>query len=368
MRKRRFTVKSRGRAATRILVLALALLLIAGAVWGAISLLKGREKKAGLIELPFGPDANYAYTGSGFLYFSGGKLEYFDIDDSRKNTSYRINTEELKITASKTISALYHDTAVQIVGATDSLVFSGRVISVKCGVSHVAVLREDSAGAAAIVVYDAAGVQTDQIDFAVAPTDFGFADAATDTLWTLELCTSGCSPTCTITTYDLASKRTTGVMGVQGQLVCSVLYSQNNLFISGTENLIRYSVTGNAETYRLTVYGWQLWDSSISSGTPMMLYSRRNEDALEMLRLYSLPDGDASGVTMNPLYPPDDALAALIAGGEARVFTPTEVISYSAAGKQTSRTELGITIDSAKKLSASHVLLSSGGKLYVAVY
>ena len=60
------------------------------------------------------------------MYFDVGRLYYEDIADASKDTSYKINTEELKLAASTGISVLYHDTALQIVGAGDSLVFSGR--------------------------------------------------------------------------------------------------------------------------------------------------------------------------------------------------------------------------------------------------
>ena len=109
MRKKRYVVKQRSRMILRIGILALGALLAIGLVFGLIHLLKSTKKGAKeLTELPFTDTANYAYTGSGFLYFQEGKLCYKDIADSRKDTSYKINTDELKLTASDSISCLLY--------------------------------------------------------------------------------------------------------------------------------------------------------------------------------------------------------------------------------------------------------------------
>ena len=236
MRKKRYVVKQRSRMILRIGILALGALLAIGLVFGLIHLLKSTKKGAKeLTELPFTDTANYAYTGSGFLYFQEGKLFYKDIADSRKDTSYKINTDELKLTASPGISVLYHDTAVQIVGSEAPIVVSGKVLGVKCSQAHVAVLREDSAGKTAIVIYDGAGTQTDQMDFDAADLiDFGFSNRQDETLWTLEMDLSASTPVCTITTYNLATKRTTGVINVQNQLTGDVIFTDKSLFLSGT--------------------------------------------------------------------------------------------------------------------------------------
>ena len=49
------------------------------------------------------------------------------------------------------------------------------------------------------------------------------------------------------------------------------------------------------------------------------------------------------------------------------IYTPTAAYTYTAAGKLLSVEELPIKIDGAQKLSESHILLSSGGSLYVSV-
>ena len=333
MRKKRYVVKQRSRMILRIGILALGALLAIGLVFGLIHLLKSTKKGAKeLTELPFTDTANYAYTGSGFLYFQEGKLYYMDIADGRKDTSYKINTDELKLTASPGISVLYHDTAVQIVGSEAPIVVSGKVLGVKCSQAHVAVLREDSAGKTAIVIYDGAGTQTDQMDFDAADLiDFGFSNRQDDTLWTLEMDLSASTPVCTITTYNLATKRTTGVINVQNQLTGDVIFTDKSLFLS-----------------------------------PILLYKQRG-GSNSILKLYTVPEGDVGSAAISTVHPPEGALAEFLIKGKLMIYTPTAAYTYTAGGKLLAVEELPIKIDGAQKLSESHILLSSGDSLYVSV-
>lgn len=367
MRKKRYVVKQRSRMILRIGILALGALLAIGLVFGLIHLLKSTKKGAKeLTELPFTDTANYAYTGSGFLYFQEGKLYYMDIADGRKDTSYKINTDELKLTASPGISVLYHDTAVQIVGSEAPIVVSGKVLGVKCSQAHVAVLREDSAGKTAIVIYDGAGTQTDQMDFDAADLiDFGFSNRQDETLWTLEMDLSASTPVCTITTYNLATKRTTGVINVQNQLTGDVIFTDKSLFLSGTSDLIRYTLAGSSEVYRISVYGWKLADSSIGE-SPILLYKQRGGNN-SILKLYTVPEGDVGSAAISTVHPPEGALAEFLIKGKLMIYTPTAAYTYTAGGKLLAVEELPIKIDGAQKLSESHILLSSGGSLYVSV-
>ena len=261
---------------------------------------------------------------------------------------------------------LYHDTAVQIVGSEAPIVVSGKVLGVKCSQAHVAVLREDSAGKTAIVIYDGAGTQTDQMDFDAADLiDFGFSNRQDETLWTLEMDLSASTPVCTITTYNLATKRTTGVINVQNQLTGDVIFTDKSLFLSGTSDLIRYTLAGSSEAYRISVYGWKLADSSIGE-SPILLYKQRG-GSNSILKLYTVPEGDVGSAAISTVHPPEGALAEFLIKGKLMIYTPTAAYTYTAGGKLLAVEELPIKIDGAQKLSESHILLSSGDSLYVSV-
>ncbi|MBQ3131640.1 MAG: hypothetical protein IJC24_02925 [Clostridia bacterium] len=367
MRKRRYRVNNKGKAIGRILVLVAGLLIIAGLIFGIVKLIGSGTKKGGkMSELPFNASANYAYTGTGFLYFDAGRLYYDDISDSSKDTSYKINTEELQLAASKGISVLYHESALQIVGAGDSLVFSGRVLGVRCGSEHVAVLREDSAGGTAIVIYDKSGIQVDQMDFdATDLIGFGFSNTSDETLWTLEADYSTPTPVSTLTTYNLTTRRTTGVMTVQGQLVEDVLFTNSSIFLSATSSLIRCNPAGSTEAYRMTVYGWELLDYSIADSGPVLMYGQRGAELHSTIKLYTMSEGDVGTAEIVQVHPPTGYVGAFLIKGKLCVYTANKLYTYSAKGELLSTEELNDTITAAQKLADDHVLLYKGDTLMV---
>ena len=366
MRKRRkFKLADKKKAALRLALLLAAFVAIAAAVYGLVSLFKNRTVASALTPMGFVLGDNYTFSGSGFLYFSGDKLIYDDIADNKKDTTYKVSTGDVSLAASTGISVLYHDTAVQIIGAQDALVFSGSVRSVACGNTHVAVLREDSGGNVALLIYDKTGTQTDQMDFkTTTPVAFGFSNTADETLWTLEIGVSGSLPVSSVTTYNLSTQRTTGVMTVQSQLIDKVLFTQNSVFLSGTDNIIRYALPGNSEAYRLVVYGWKLLDYTFFGSAPLMLYAERNAQTVGTVKLYQLPEGDVADASIHSVQLPAGTVGMFVAGGKFYACTADTMYVYTAAGKLSTTISLTVSADSVTKLSDSYMLVESGGALY----
>lgn len=368
MRKRRFIVRKKGSALLRICLILGILLVLAGAGYGIFALTGSQEQSQGLEQLPFTADTNYVFTGSGFLYMYGDRLTYDDLLDAKKDASYQVSTGSVQLAASPTLSVLYHDTAVQILGAAESLTFTQQVEQVACGVNHVAVLLRGEDQAMSLQVYDKAGTQTDQMDFPDGELmDFGFAQTQDDTLWTLEMAPAGSLPLSTLTTYNLATNHTTGVMTIQGQLVDQVWFTQNSIFFSCTNNLIRFTRTGNTEAYRLLVYGWELCDVSTAGSTPLFLYRERGATGTSgTVKIYALPEGETASATVSAVQLPAGTLGAFLAGGNLYACTQDTLYVYSSTGKQTNAVALPRTVDRAQKLSETHLLLTGGNGLYVA--
>lgn len=217
-------------------------------------------------------------------------------------------------------------------------------------------------------VYDKAGTQTDQMDFPDGELmDFGFAQTQDDTLWTLEMAPAGSLPLSTLTTYNLATNHTTGVMTIQGQLVDQVWFTQNSIFFSCTNNLIRFTRTGNTEAYRLLVYGWELCDVSTAGSTPLFLYRERGATGTSgTVKIYALPEGETASATVSAVQLPAGTLGAFLAGGNLYACTQDTLYVYSSTGKQTNAVALPRTVDRAQRLSETHLLLTGGNGLYVA--
>lgn len=368
MRKRRFVVRRKGATLFRIGLLLGAVLLLFAVGYGVVRLVSKGGQRMNASQLPFTADTNYIYTGKGFLYMYGDRLYYEDLADTKKNASYQVSTKDIRLAASSTLSVLYNTTAVQIIGAGEPIIISGTVLDVACGTDHVAVLREDADEAISLLIYDKTGTQTDQMDFAPgALMDFGFAQTGDETMWTLELSVTGSLPVSTLTTYNLATNHTTGVMSVQNQLVDGVIFTNNSIFLSCTTSLIRFNRTGITEAYRLLIYGWELCDFSTAEGGPVVLLRKRGDTNSEgTVKLYTLPEGGVASATVKDLQLPAGTTQAFLAGGKLYACTKEEVHVYSSTGKHVSTTKLPRATDSAAKLSDSSMLLRSGNGLYVA--
>lgn len=368
MRKRRFVIRRKGAALLRIGLLLGALLLLLGAAYGVFTLVRSGGQRMASAQLPFTADTNYTFTGKGFLYMYGDRLYYEDLTDTKKNASYQVSSEGIRLAASPTLSVLYHASAVQIIGVAEPLPIAGQVLDVACGTDHVAILRQDSGGAASLLIFDKSGAQTDQMDFEPgALVDFGFAQTGDETMWTLELSVLGSLPVSTLTTYNLATNHTTGVMSVQDQLVDGVVFTQNSIFLSCTTSLIRFNRTGITEAYRLLVYGWELYDISTAGGSPVMLYRERGAAGGEgTVKLYTLPEGGVASAMVRDVQLPAGATAAFLAGGKLYACTAKEMYTYSNTGKLLATQELPRATDSVTKLSDGYILLKSGNGLYAA--
>lgn len=367
MSRRRYRIKNKGAAALRIALLLGLVLLLLGGIYGVIRLLGSNGKAADAQQLPFTRDSNYTFTGSGFLYMYEDRLHYDDLEDAKKDASYQVSTDSVTLSASPTLLALYHDSAVQIIGAAESLSFSQQVQRVECGQEHVVVLLQKPDGSSALHIYDSQGAQTDQMDFAKDTlVDFGFAQTGDGTLWTLEMQVSASEPLSTITTYNLAANRTTGVMNVQGQLVDRVFFTEKSIFLSCTTDLIRYNRTGNTEAYRLLIYGYELCDVSTGGSSPTILLRPRGAATSEgAIKLYALPEGDVADAAITEMQLPSGTISAFLSKGRLMACTRDALHTYALSGKETGLVSLPRTADKVEKLSESHMLLHCGNGLYV---
>lgn len=371
MRKRRRQLKKGlGFTISRILILLAVPLLVAGAVFGIISLISSSNPlfKTNETQMPFNSNDVYTFTNNSFIYIKDGVLYYDDIASSSNDASYRINTSEVEICASKAICALYNKTTVQILGAQSAIEGHGNIEKVKCGLDYIAVLFKDETDAIVLKVFDKNALMIDEIrpesdnSFIM---DFGFTNTDNNTLWTLLADTSSEISVSTITTYDLSKKSTTGVMTIQHQLVESLNFTDNSIFAVGTNDLMRYN-NGNL-IYRLPVYGYKLLDFSSSSGKCMFLFeSRSASNTRSTLKLYTVSEKESSDYSVVTLNLPQNTVTALLVNSKIVSVSPNKIYTYSYSGELLSETELDfvLTAPGALKVNNNEILLLSSPSLY----
>lgn len=368
MQKRRLQAKNKRKTASRLALIALGALVLVGAAIGLVLAFSKSASLSSMEALPFSAEATRLYTGSGFLYLAEGRLNYKDLSDERKNLSLSTtNASDVRLAASKSVYAIYNSSAVQIVGVDFPIEFSGTVQSVKCGVSHVAVYRQDASGNGAIQVYTAKGERTDSIELTGATlVNYGFRSAADDTLWTLTLDTSSATPVQTLTTYDLTKAATTGVITLSGELAENVSFTEKSVFAVCTGNLLRFNRTGNAQAYRVIVYGYAFVDASFTGTRPLFLFVPRESASLSSIMLLAVDEEDVASERRVFLQLPQNALTAVVANGKLLVYCADAVYVYSEKGTLLSSESFETPIEAAVKLDDTHMLLRRGSALYLA--
>ncbi len=367
MQKRRLRAKNKQKTISRLAVVALGALALVGTAVGLVFAFSGGASSRAMEALPFSSDSTRLYTGGGFLYLADNKLNYMDLSDERKNLSLATSTADFRLAASKSVFALYNTSAVQIVGVNFPIEFSGTVQSVQCGASHVAVYRLDASGNGAIQVFTASGDQADSIDLSAATlVNYGFCSGSNDTLWTLTLDTQSATPVQTLTTYDLSKSATTGIVTISSELAEVISFTDKSVFAVCTGNLLRFNRTGNAQAYRVIVYGYKYLDASFSGSRPLFLFVPRGSAALNSVMLLSVDEGDVASERRVFLQLPQNALTAVVAGGKLYVYCTDAVYVYSEKGTLVSKEAFETPIDGAVKLDDSRMILSRGGVLYLA--
>lgn len=364
MRRRRLTVKNRKKLVMSLVMMLLALALLIGATAGVIALIKGRNKSGELEALDFSPEDSYVSTGSGVLYLSGGKLTYKDISNKKNDFSLTVSTDGVKIAGYGSTAAVYNASAMQIVGASSPVEFSGQVMDVKCGSAHVAALHLSASGTTSLIIYDIKGNLVDEIEFGARYLmNFGFYGGNGSLLWTLELDTSGSVPNSTLTTYDLAKGTTTGVIPIYGQLAERIVMTGSSTYVCGTNSLVRYK--DNSEVYRIQVYGWELLDVSTESSKPMFLYRPRSDEGqISTVEIYTVAEEDLANETKRQLQLPEGTFAAYLSGGNVAAFAP-DGVSVIASDGTGEKMQFDFTAESAVKLDKTHFLVLGGGGAYL---
>lgn len=302
MARRRLKSADKAFTIKRLLIILLGIALIVGGFFGVRAFLSSRASFGTESALPFYSEAPYAYSNGIFYYADGDKLIRYDTRNPEGATSMSLGTSDVAIAAGGGTAALYSVNAVQIIGADDFIDVGGQIMSLRCAANHIAVLRIDSAGTGAVLVYNKSGELVDIIeqknDIII---DCGFYDSSEgDLMWLLTLSTSADTPVTTLTTYSYAAQggesvaTMSGVISISSQLVDRVVFTKSSIFISGTEQLIRCDAGISGESWRLLTYGYKLCDYSTALTRPLFLFVPRGEGAMNEVKLYSVDEAAQS--------------------------------------------------------------------------
>lgn len=363
-RRRRIVVRDSKKTALRLTLVILILIAIAGiAVFLALTL-KSCGTKLTVRTVPLQSYGLSSGTGDGLLYVRDGMLNFYNYKDEDGNFSKYLSGTPTGIAGTQDIKAVWSENSVQIIDAPFDIVPNGKVRALRAGSMHIAVCIRKNNGDETVTVYNSAGQQVWELEFADGSlVDFGFSEVSGRTLWTMELSVNSGSPRTTITTYDLSRMSATGVINVAGQLVERVYFTGSSVFVIGTETLVRYSSATNREIYRVQLHGFKVTDAAMDGASLKLLLMPRNSENTSAVRILTVEQKDVASESALTLTLDDGFIECHLLGGNLIAVWDGTVRLYDKKGKvvETLALPVGSTLSS-KKLDDRHILLERSGE------
>jgi hypothetical protein len=315
---------------------------------------------------PISTESTYINTGDGLLYQTDGQIHFYHLTDAKKNYTYGMGASDIRMSGSESMTVVFNEAQLQVVGEKTPLTFTGYIKEVECGENHLAVLRQAEDGSESVLVITAHGEQIADLPFSDQYiVDFGFNTASNEMLWIETLSINTGTPMTTISTYDFVKGEVTGMMRVQGQLVNQIYITKSSMFVVATNQIIRYVHEGNKEIYRPTLYGYEAVDYSNASDDPTFLLTTRGGD-FHTVKILTLEEGSEPNAVETTLQLPTEGVAAFIMNGKLVVVSREKLYTYTLKGKLSSTASFEQAVDEAVKLTETKLLLSSNGLYYIA--
>lgn len=362
MPKRRLVIRNKARTVGRLSLLLFALLVIVGAVIASVFAVRSCSRVSSRRSLPFTSQVPYAYTGSGLLYIEANKLNYQSLIDDDDNFSVPMNTASAKPFGSDGIKGVYNSRAFQVLNTEFDVEVAGELVRACCGNKYIAVFVRAEDGTCSLRAYDTTGTMIYRVDYdRTTLLDFGFDSLNGSLLWTAELSTGSGTPSTTLTTFDLSRLSTTGIMSIQGQTAEKVWFSGRSIFVSCTDNLIRFDLSVCREKYRLLTYGCDVSDASMTSSGAVFLL--REKGAGNAVRLLHAEEGDVAEAASRVHLLPEDTVACFVMNGRLVIITGSELLVRDFSGELVDSLELSPGVTGAVKLSENRVVIENGSEL-----
>ena len=200
--------------------------------------------------------------------------------------------------------------------------------------------------------------------------NFGFETGySRELLWVICVNTQASLPVTTVRLYDYNNGGSMSYFpSFYEQSIERVYFTEDSVFLVGTEDIIRYNMDSSRERYRVGIFGKDVMDVTSRDGTVRFLLKPRGSGEQHTLYTLSLAEADEPNTTMLTMYVGENIVNAFLQNNGIRVLTRTRMISYTYGGKNTPSADiiLEYPADTALKLDDALFLLVSGDDCYIA--
>lgn len=348
---------------SRVILIVVAVVVVLAAGGSALYLLFGNnEASLTYTLLPIDNTADYRAEGGVIAYATANTLVEYraDKNEAVESPLYQgIDGYDL----SATLLAVYKDNIVQVRGQ-ESIALSGDIRSISCGESHVAVLRANTnSGNESIAVLDADGTPVgNALDFSDSRVvNFGFySDSGKELLWVIGISIAQSMPVTTIKMFDYTTGGSLSYFpAFYDQTIERLYFTEESIFIVGTQSIIRYSFSGSKEKYRVPIYGLEVIDMFCENGSASFLLRSRDELNAQTVHLLTVSEADAAADSMLSIHVPETLVGAFLQNNGVRCITSGHLYSYTSAGKSALDIETAYTALSAIKVTATQFMIET---------
>ena len=357
----------------RLVLVGIAAVLALGAVIALGFLLFGKKTAAlELNEIPIAPGQDFRVDGEVITYTTADAFYEYRTDKRRSPltttplsapiSGYDIRADNM---------AVFSGSVLQIRGQ-EEVTLTGTIHQVRCGDSHVAVLRRNAqSGADSIVAFDSQGNMTaDVIDYSDGKVvNFGFyTEGGNERLWVIAVAVQQGQPVFNVKMHNPdAGGMTIGYLpSFYTQAIEQVHFTADSIFVVGTQELVRYSIGNPRERYRVNIYGQRVLDMAISDAGVSFLLQPRQESFSQTVRVLTVSEAETSSESLVSLHIPSEVRAAFLQSGSLYVFTETEMFGYNYAGRSTVTLELPEAPERVRRIGADHMLFETLDASYLA--
>lgn len=365
----------------RLILVLLAALIVLGVLGLAVYYgLRDQEEEAVLAELPIPMGQDYVIDGRMVAYLTENALVTYDTAEKRnalieRSLAIQLSGFDIHSDPGGNNLAAFVDSTLQIWGQ-DKLELNGEIAALRCGKSHVAVLRRSTSGGAdSIVVFDANGNNiSDTPEYSEGLViDFGFYVSDTvgsehELLWVIVVSLRASVPVYTIKMFEYAGVGSVSYLPqFYDQAVEKLYFTEESIFAVGTQDIVRYPIHGGRESYRVGIYGQKVTDMMQTETGVSFLLEPRTDTQRQTLRVLSIAEADESAESLVAVHLPEPYISALFSNSVLQVYNATQLQTFNTGGRKLLELELPEAPLCVYKLDGGeYVLLETATACYLA--
>lgn len=344
------------------------LLAVAAGVFALLWILFGdSEAELSYSQLSIESGKDYRVGDGTISYVADSRLTYYSVSD-KKSRATALNAEVDGYAVRNDTIVLYDGGMLHIEGA-NAVQLVGTVREVRMGKDYIAALHTNEQGLNSIVIFDYQGnmVSSAPLDFSDSKvTNFDFyTENGRELLWVVSVETEQSTPVTTVKMYDYgAGGSISNLAPFYDQSVEKLYFTEDSIFVVGTQDIVRYAISGGREKYRVNIYGNKVIDMVTSEGTATFLLAPRNEVTWNTLRIIRTTETDEATTTIRQYSVPEPIIGAYLQDSGIRAVGQQNVYIFGYSGKLLNTLQLKHVPQRVCKLNDTTLLLICEDGLY----